>query len=419
MRAPKEKSDKAAMDQGIPHQAVSKDPREIPVGRGSRFALLGGLGVLVLAAAWWLVAPESVDGLKKVGQKTLAENGDVSAIATALENRGCKSDALLLRAESAMKRGDLRKALAFAESVPDANSNLDAICIIGESLLIMGQPSPAGERFQSVLSRDPENRRALLGLAAAWYDLGALVRTLEPAEKAAQLDPKDGRALHLLGSVHLQLGERAVGREKLNQAAERELPPMQEREVIRQLMELDLADGRVEEADLLAKRLADYQLASPREQALILWLEELKAETDAGRNAAFESLKRLALAHPKDASLSRWLGEMAMRSARADDAIGPLQAAIQLEPQALEPRHLLAQALERAGQPGKAAQVRADLALLESRLKKMTELNGLVDGNPLDPGPRLEMAALCEQMGRSDWARHWRDSAKGLAAVQR
>ncbi len=382
--------------------------------------LLLGLAGLVVVAGWYLLRPEPLPSLLNTAEKILAEGGDISSVAATLENRGHISEAKLLRARVALKNGDVRRALDLAESVSSRDDAYRrAACLVGECLLLMGQPLPAGERFQMVLKSEPENIRALLGLAAVWYDLGALVRALEPAESAARLDPKDGRALHLLGSIHLQLGERVLGREKLELAAGRELAPSQAREVVGKLLELELADGRVEQAESLVKRLDTYRPASAREQALILWLEELKAETDAGRNAAFESLKRLALAHPKDASLSRWLGEMAMRSARADDAIGPLQAAIQMEPQALEPRHLLAQALERAGQPAKASQVRADLALLESRLKKMTELNGLVDGNPLDPGPRLEMAALCEQMGRSDWARHWRDSAKGLAAVQR
>ncbi len=407
------------MPQGPNDQAALAETQVQP-GRGLRLCLLMGLAALVMVAGWYLLRPEPLPLLLNRAEKILAEGGDVSSVVAALENRGHISEAKVLRARVALKNGDIRRALDLAESVPSRDdAYLRAACLVGESLLLMGQPLPAGERFQTVLKSEPENIRALLGLAAVWYDLGALVRALEPAESAAGLETKDGRALHLLGSIHLQLGERVLGREKLELAAARELSPSQAREVVGKLLELELADGRVEQAESLVKRLDAYRPVSAREQALILWLEELKAETDAGRNAAYESLKRLALAHPQDASLSRWLGEMAMRSAKADDAIGPLQAAIQLEPQALEPRHLLAQALERAGQPAKAAQVRADLALLESRLKKLTELNGLVDGNPLDPGPRLEMAALCEQMGRLDWASHWRDSAKGLTAVQR
>lgn len=389
-------------------------------GRGLRLFLLLGLAGLVAVASWYLLRPEPLASLLDRAEKILAEGGDPSSIAATLENRGEISEAKVLRARMSLKNGDIRRALDLAESVPNRDeAYLRAACLVGESLLLMGQPLPAGERFQTVLKSEPENIRALLGLAAVWYDLGALVRALEPAEAAARLDTSDGRALHLLGSIHLQLGERVLGREKLELAAGRQLAPSQAREVMGKLLELELADGRVEQAESLVKRLDAYRPVSVREQALILWLEELQAEKDADRNAVFESFKRLAQSQPADAVLSRWLGEMAMRSAKAEEAIGPLQATIQLEPQALEPRHLLAQALERAGQPGKAAQVRADLALLESRLKKMTELNGLVDGNPLNPRPRLEMAALCEQMGRSDWARHWRDSAKGLSTGQR
>ena len=60
--------------------------------------------------------------------------------------------------------------------------------------------------------------------------------------------------------------------------------------------------------------------------------------------------------------------------------------------------------------------MRQDLALLEQRLKQLTALNAKVDENPLDPAPRLEMATVCETIGRPDWARQWRESAaKGRA----
>jgi len=395
--------------------ATSHSP-DSPAGVWARLAVLAGVAGIAALAGWYFLIPEPVENLRKAGEKALSDGGDVSSIALALEQRGRKTDALVLRAESALKRGDVRQALALAESVPTAESDGRAACVVGEALLLLGQASPAGERFQFALKNDPDNIRALLGMAAAWYDLGALVRALEPAERAAELDTRDGRALHLLGSIHLQLGERALGREKLELAAERALSPRQAREVVRQLMELELAEGRLDQAEGLARRLEGFPNPTPQEKALVAWLGELKADGEPEKENAYSALRAQAGQDPENPRIARWQGEMAMRQGKASEAVDPLEKAVRLEPQAMEPRHQLAQALERAGLRERAARARADLAVLEGRLKRLTELNSQVDANPLDPKPRLEMSEICGQMGRADWARQWAESAQRLGA---
>lgn len=393
------------------------DPPDRPAGRGARLAVLAGVAIVAGVAGWYFLVPEPIAKLQAAGAQILAQGGDVSEVALALENRGQKNEALLLRAESALKRGDLRQALAFIDGIPAAESDGRVACVVGEALLLSGQASPAGERFQFALKKDPDNKRALLGMAAAWYDLGALVRALEPAEKAAELDAKDGRALHLLGSIHLQLGERALGREKLELAAERELPTRQARDVVRQLLELELAEGRLEQAEGLAKRLAEFPKLTPHEKGLLAWLRELKADGETDKEGAYQELRSLASQDPENPRLPRWVGEMAMRLGKVSEAVDPLEKAARLEPQSLEPRHILALALERAGLGERAARVRADSIVLEGRLKRLTELNSQVDANPLDPKPRLEMSEICAQLGRPDWARQWVESAQRLGAT--
>ncbi len=394
----------------------SRAATDRPAGRGARLAVLAGVGLIAALAVWFFLVPQPVAELRKTGEEIIAEGGDISPIALELERRGRKADALVLRAESALKRGDVRQALTLAESVPGTETDGRAACIEGEALLLLGQASPAGERFQFALKKEPDNKRALLGMAAAWYDLGALVRAIEPAERASELDASDGRALHLLGSIHLQLGERALGREKLELAAERGLSPQQSREVVRRLLELELAEGRLDQAEGLARRLTEFQNPTVQEKALLAWLRELKADGDKEKEDAYQEMRKLASQDTENPRIARWLGEMATRLGKPAEAVQPLEKAVVLEPQALEPRHQLAQALEMAGLRERAAQARADSKVLEGRLKRLTELNSQVDENPLDPKPRLEMAKICGQMGREDWARHWSESARRLGA---
>jgi len=379
------------------------DPPDRPAGRGARLAFLAGVAIVAGVAGWYFLVPEPIAKLQAAGAQILAQGGDVSEVALALENRGQKNEALLLRAESALKRGDLRQALAFIDGIPAAESDGRVACLVGEALLLSGQASPAGERFQFALKRGDLRQ--------------ALVRALEPAEKAAELDAKDGRALHLLGSIHLQLGERALGREKLELAAERELPTRQARDVVRQLLELELAEGRLEQAEGLAKRLAEFPKLTPHEKGLLAWLRELKADGETDKEGAYQELRSLASQDPENPRLPRWVGEMAMRLGKVSEAVDPLEKAARLEPQSLEPRHILALALERAGLRERAARVRADSIVLEGRLKRLTELNSQVDANPLDPKPRLEMSEICAQLGRPDWARQWVESAQRLGAT--
>ena len=396
-------------------EAVNQPSEPANTGVLNRIAFVGGLVLVVGAGGWYFMAPVAVESLRREAEEKLAAGGDVAPFASSLRGRGLVGEAKLLQARAALRQGDTQLALQLAESIAFSDpAHTSATCLIGESLLLMGQPLFAGERFQEVLKTEPDNERALLGLAAVWYDLGALVRALEPAEKAATLNPKDGKALHLLGSVHLQLGERAIGREKLEQAVERALSPRQAREVIGQLLELDLADGRVAEAEGLAKRLEAFQPGTTREKGLQAWLMEARTENEAEKSQALDLLVVLGRENPQDATLARWQGEMAMRLGRAIDAVGPLELTARLEPQSQEARHLLARALDRSGQTEKAKGVRADLAVLEGRLKLLTELNSKVDANPLDAAPRLEMAKVCEALGKPDWAQQWRESVRGL-----
>ena len=115
-------------------------------------------------AGWYFLVPEPIAKLQAAGAQILAQGGDVSEVALALENRGQKNEALLLRAESALKRGDLRQALAFIDGIPAAESDGRVACVVGEALLLSGQASPAGERFQFSLKKDPETKPALLGI---------------------------------------------------------------------------------------------------------------------------------------------------------------------------------------------------------------------------------------------------------------
>ncbi len=372
------------------------------------------LGALALGG-WFFLLPVSLKQARQAAALALSDDNEAALerARNSLLAAGAPGEAQVLQGRMFLQRGQPGRALDMARKVGGADpAQADARVLAAECLLVLGRTLEAGDAFQEILKLQPDNADALLGMAAVWYDLGALVRALEPAEKAASLRVNDGRPLRLLGSIHLQLGERFVAREKLEQAVARQMPPSHARQALEQLLELELEEGRLSEATTLQARLAAFQAATAREQALAAWLMELQGDSA-------ESLARLRAITEReirDPTLWRWLGEALLRAGKATEAVAPLEKTVQLEPQAPEPRHLLARALDRAGQADKARQVRQDLALLEQRLKQLTALNAKVDENPLDPAPRLEMATVCETIGRPDWARQWRESAaKGRA----
>ncbi|MBA2319531.1 MAG: tetratricopeptide repeat protein [Deltaproteobacteria bacterium] len=101
-------------------------------------------------------------------------------------------------------------AMLEAEELLDESPDQpDALFLLGEASLELGQPEVALEAYQAAMRNGAAGFPPLIGLALAWYDLGRMTEAADRAREAVALVPADAEAHHVLG---LAL-ERLDGRE--------------------------------------------------------------------------------------------------------------------------------------------------------------------------------------------------------------
>jgi tetratricopeptide (TPR) repeat protein len=84
-----------------------------------------------------------------------------------------------------------------------------ALTLIGRVALIDGRPEVAGELFEHVLSKHPDNASLWLDLSRAFRDVGQYERAIDAARRASKLEPNAPPAWIALGELHLWLNDSA------------------------------------------------------------------------------------------------------------------------------------------------------------------------------------------------------------------
>jgi tetratricopeptide (TPR) repeat protein len=72
--------------------------------------------------------------------------------------------------------------------------------------------------FQKLNGLGRENSECLYFLAASDLNQGAMDRALQRLDRAVELDPKNGRALALLGTIRYNMGQLELARDLLRRA---------------------------------------------------------------------------------------------------------------------------------------------------------------------------------------------------------
>jgi len=210
---------------------------------------------------------------------------------------------------------DARQSLMRAiELAPEAQRD-DLRVLHAEILLGLGDAAAAERELRDVLSRDPENRSALLEMGVLYRRTGDGVRSTEYFERVLRLDPGDEAALRALFDTYLGRGDY---------------------DSIEQLSRRIPEDSR-------AKALGYYfdGLAATREQP--------PRYADAAA-----SFRRAVAIAPAPEILST-LGWVLLKQQRLDEAARALTEAVNLAPDYFEAQRLLGVVLLQGGQPNLAA----------------------------------------------------------------
>jgi tetratricopeptide (TPR) repeat protein len=399
--------------------------------RGRRLVLLAGVVLtagLAGLGAWAYHKTTRPDYRLRQGQEA-ARRGDYARadeLAALLEADGHPDHAHLLRAESFYRLahpdrdGDrpsdrsplLGQALTELGQVQDQGDlGLDAVALAGQCLLHLNQHHDAEQAFRLVLARRPDDADAYRGMAAIYYDQGALGRAVAELEQVARLDREDGRPHRLMGLIYRDLGQPDAAIAYYREALRRKLGGRVAQEV------------RVELAGVLARAAAygeglEVLNGCDEETAATSEARTLRAECLWGNGDTSTALALLdqVLADKPNEVLPLVLRARIHIGAGEDrEAAALLERAVAINPGCADCRYQLALAYRGLGRTRDAAEQQRLADQVVAEQKEMARLNDEANQRPWDAEVRRRLAALCEQRGKPDEAAMWLKAAAACA----
>src|SRR5262249_47071254 len=141
-----------------------------------------------------------------------------------LEASGNRDQALLLRGTALLREERFVQALDQLNQVRDQGElRVRAAALSGQCLLNLGETHQAERSFLFVLGQQSAHIDAHRGLAAVYFDQGALERAVLHCQEWAKLAPRDGRPYRFLGVILKDLDRRKEAIAAYQAALERTL----------------------------------------------------------------------------------------------------------------------------------------------------------------------------------------------------
>ncbi len=371
--------------------------------------LLGLTVVCGLVGAWaarWYYTTQP-DYRLRCGQEALSR-GDAEAAerqALQLETAGHADYAHLLRAEVLFCARRYAQTLQELNQIRDQGElRLKAIALSGQCLLYLREAREAERVFHFVLSECPDHIDAHRGLAALYYDRGAMWLAVQHLETVARLEPRDGRPYRWLGLIYKDLPydnaraiscyEEALCRELSEQAAEE--------------VKEELAECLVKQSDYV--QALEVLEGCDHEAAETPKLVALRAEClwALGRGTEAQALVDRALsAQPRFPGLLRLRAQWHVQDKGLPAAASLLERALEIDRHDYLSRFQLYLVYQSLGRPAAAAEQRRLGQQTQNDLKELTDLNLQAMNKPRDASVRRRLAELCQKLDKPDLAAMW------------
>jgi Flp pilus assembly protein TadD len=143
-------------------------------------------------------------------RKTPPNFWSMGATASLAKRQGPKIDALLAKAQSCLKAGDLKRALVLAQQAVQTVDNAMSRLALATVYHVAGDVKAAESNYVSALRHEPQHFKALLGLGQLKLNASKVQSAIELLKAAVEVDPRNTDARHFLAraySVNGQLGE--------------------------------------------------------------------------------------------------------------------------------------------------------------------------------------------------------------------
>jgi tetratricopeptide (TPR) repeat protein len=393
-------------------------------------ALVVLLGLAAALGARWYRTTRP-DYRLRCGYEALArgDRNGAERLVLLLQAGGARDHAELLRAEVLFAQAKpfldadqpeaaaplLRRAVEACNKISDRGEiRLQAAALTGRCFLYLHEPAQAARAFDFVVTERPEHADAHRGLAAIYYDQGALTRALQQLEEVARLDPGDGRPHRMMGHIYKELEQYDRAAAAFQEALTRRLSNDFAADARANLAECLVKEGRHAEALWTLDACDPDARRSPN--LLTLRAECLAAQ---GQGEEARSLLDAALsAHPSSLDLLRLRARLHREAGEVKAEAGLLERILAIDRHDYTSRYQLAQAYETLGRSAEAAEQRRLCQQTQQALAEMTKLHEEAVENPWDAGVRRRLAEICRQLDRPDQAELWLQAAAACDQAQ-
>jgi thioredoxin-like negative regulator of GroEL len=364
------------------------------------------------AAAYWRYRVTRPEYRLTQGQKAILQ-GDVreaERLAAALEAAGYPDHAHLLRGQVYLSVNELNSAIREYNHINHDQANVLAEASLSYGLKFLQMHSLVeAERFLlHVVSVRPENIDARRGLAAIYYDRGAMSNALAHLTKWVELDAGDGQPHRFMGVIHKDMGAAGLAADQYRAALGLRLSPKVRREIVPELTEVLVQQHEYAEA---LPYLDNYLAESGAATVALL---ELRAESLYGLRKPEEAVHALDQAGTLGPLSAR--GQRLRAQIRADTgdfatAAALLEKALQKEPHDCPCRYQLAQVYEHLGRQADAAEQFRRLEQSQRLFQELAELGQEASQKPTDAAVRRRLADICVRLEKPELAHMWTRAA--------
>jgi len=326
-----------------------------------------------------------------------------------LEASGHRDHAHLLRGQSLLRRGQLNEALLEYNAIDRERKDLlaEASMVFGLGLYFHGHLVEAEKLLLHAVHELPDNVDVRRGLAALYYDRGAMRDALRHLQKWAELAEDDGMPYRFMAVIYQGLSATGPAAENCAKALERSLPPDVREASLVELAEVHLE--RTEYADALAclERLSADVLARPKAQ-------ECWAECLVGMGRPAEAIAILEPLLAVQTPSPRAVGLRAKTHAAAGEdapAIALLEKALRLDAHDCSSRYQLALLYTKQKRLAEADEQFRLLASSQQLFTQLSDLNQQAVARTTDAAIRRRLADLCSQLNKPELAQMWLKAA--------
>lgn len=360
----------------------------------------------------WYFSRDSTPELFQIAWQELQRGSTTEAITRLrmVQRRSPDShEARLLRAAIDVRLGMPELALRHLQHMPGDKYREQSLLVAGESYYRLQRYLEAEVAFRQLTELNPDSDLGLRWLVAVYYDLGAYDHATDISNRLTALRSQDFIPHRMLGMMARDFERNQQAISHFRRALE--LGPPQ--------------DVRVEIVEELAATLADEH-AYAEAVALIegsLVRTPVTSHTLAQSYWALGSqelaVKHLALAvegGPMNGSVALTHARFALEADEPERAEPILRKIVASDPTNIDAYYILGLVLSKLGKNDESRIAHTEHNRLVSLKETLTELNVKAIQNPRDGNVRLELADVCEKLGKQDLAQMWRRAANACSS---